>query len=172
MVRPFALGVALFVVLSGAGAVTWGTATASSTNLSADVSSVSIAQYSPEDTSTTETGTANESEQRRFDLDLENVSECGVTCRDVTVTAVNTGNTTARNVTVETQLEAGDTVVWRGSESVSELEPNESATGTKRVRLGLSEVTQLRQNDGYVTANTTVTWDGGNETFTNRRKVT
>ena len=171
MVRPLALGVALFVVLSGVGAITWGTATASSTNRPADVSSVSIAQYSPEGTSTTETGAANESEQRQFDLDLENVSECGATCRDVTVTAVNTGNTTARNVTVETRLEAGDTVIWRGSESISELEPGESATVTKRVQLGLSEANQLRQNDGYVTANTTVTWDGGNETFTDRRKV-
>lgn len=171
MVRPLAIGVALFVVLSGAGAVVSGTPTASSADPSADAPSASTVQQAPEGTTATETGTANESEQRQFDLSIENISECGLSCRDVTVSAVNTGNTTAQNVTVETQLEAGETVVWRGNDSVSELEPNESSTVTKRVQLGPFEAYAVQQNDGYLTANTTVTWDGGNETFTERRKV-
>jgi hypothetical protein len=169
MVRPLALGVVLLLVVSGAGAVVSG---ASATAPAADAAvDVSPATADEQPASTADDATANQSEQRQFAFSIENVSDCGVTCRDVTVTARNTGNTTAENVTVETQLIAGEKVVWQGNESVDQLEPNESTTVTKRVRLGIFDVVAVEQNDGYVTANTTVTWDGGNETFSERRKV-
>jgi hypothetical protein len=172
MARLLALGVVLLLLGSGAGAVVAGaSATAPAPGASADASPSSSTAPPLERASASDDATANRTDGRQFEFSIRTVSTCGLTCRDVTVSATNTGNATATNVTVETRLEAGETVVWRGNESVERLEPNESATATKRVRFGVFDAIQVRQNDGYVTANTTVTWDGGRETFDVRRKV-
>jgi hypothetical protein len=108
----------------------------------------------------------------QFDFRVERVKNCGPTCRDVTLTVVNTGETAVRDVRAVTRIRAGDSVVWQGSESFSKLRPGESRTVTKRVNLGLFEAAQVRLNGGRVTVLTTVTWDSGRETFRERRKVT
>jgi hypothetical protein len=89
----------------------------------------------------------------------------------VTVTAVNTGAKTVRDVKAVARLAVKGNVIWVGSESVKRLVPRESITVTKRIRIGLWELIQIQRNDGYVMANTTVTWDGGRETFERCRKV-
>ena len=171
MVRPLTLGVLLVVVVSGTGGVAAGTPAPADASGPDVASSTPVVQHSLDRTSTTDPATAQLAESTQFNFTIRNVSTCGVACRDVTVTAVNTGDATARDVKVVTRLEAGENVVWRGSESIEELEPGESTTVTKRVRLGPFELVQVQQNDGYVTGNTTVTWDGGRETFSERRKV-
>lgn len=118
-------------------------------------------------------GTPTQQNDRgQFDFRVERVKSCGPTCRDVTLTVVNTGETAARDVRVVTRIRAGGSVVWRGTESFSKLRPGESRTVTKRVNLGLVEAAQVRLNGGRVTVQTAVTWDSGRETFRERRKVT
>lgn len=168
--RALTVGAVLLLVLSGTGAVA-GAPAAGGAGGPGSTSAGSVAQHSPDSPSTGNPATANQSDRRQFDFAIRNVSSCGVACRDVTVTAVNTGDTTARDVTVVTRLEAGGPVIWRGSESVERLDPGESTTVTKRVRPGPFGLIRVQRNDGYVTANTTVTWDGGRETFSDRRKV-
>lgn len=165
MTRLVALGIALIVVASGAGAVAADT-TASATGHGGPPASTT--QNAPAATD----GAANQSDDRQFGFRIQDTSDCGFTCRDVTITTTNMGNETAENITVSTQLTAGETVVWEGNESVAELEPGESMTVTERVRLDFVDAVQVQQNGGFMTANTTVTWDSGQEQFTERRKVT
>lgn len=169
MVRLVALGAALLVIVSGAGGVVASDALGvSSAGESAGTSQAVTAKQS----GPAQVGDANERGNLRFDFQIQKVEKCGVTCRDVTVTATNTRDTTARNVEFVTKMYAGDNVVWTGNETFERVEPGETKTVTKRVNLGLLEAAQVRQNGGYVTAETNVTWDSGNETFTERRKVT
>jgi hypothetical protein len=166
MVRLVALGVVLLVVASGLGP---GVSTAAESPTVNDATIDSAAQHAP--TSAAADSAANRSDDRQFDFRIQRVSDCGFTCRDVTITATNTGDATAENVTVQTQLATGERAVWRGSESVAELGPGESTTVTKRVTVGYFDALAVLGNGGDVTANTTVTWDSGSETFTERRKV-
>lgn len=135
------------------------------------VGGVASAATAPSTNQTDASSAADGPDDRQFAFDIQNTSTCGFTCRNVTVTATNTGNTTAENVTVSTELSVGDTVVWEGNDSVENLEPGESVTVTKRVQIDYADALLVQRNDGYMTANTTVTWDDGQETFTERRKV-
>ena len=60
-----------------------------------------------------------------FGFVIDNIEECGQTCRDVTSTLSNQQDATAENVTVHTRILAGQgtdgDVVWRGSEDVGTL---------------------------------------------------
>ncbi|SFR35624.1 hypothetical protein [Halogeometricum limi] len=155
MVRILTLCVALLLVCSGFGVVA----------ADATVQTTTETPSAPTDQS------ENATDERQFDFSVGNVTNCGLTCRDVTVTAVNTGDEAAANVTVATWLLAGDTVVWNGTETVDSLDANESVTVTKRVQVGFFDALAVMRNDGYVTANTTVSWDAGEEAFSERRKV-
>lgn len=158
MTRLVAVGIVLVVVASGVG-------------VAAADTPASTTQNAPAPSATTE-ATANESDDRQFGFRIKNTTDCGFTCRDVAIVTTNTGNETAENITVSTRLATGGTVVWQGDESVSELEPGEAMTVTKRVQLDFVDAVRVQQNGGYMTANTTVAWDGGEEQFTERRKVT
>ena len=166
MVRLVALGVVLLVVASGIGS---GAAAAAGSPAANGATIASAAQHAPASAATD--SAANRSDDRQFAFRIQRVSDCGFTCRDVTITATNTGNATAENVTVQTRLKTGERVVWRGNESVAELGPGESTTVTKRVTVGYFDALAVLANGGDVTANTTVAWDSGTETFTERRKV-
>ncbi|ADQ68263.1 hypothetical protein C499_14880 [Halogeometricum borinquense DSM 11551] len=165
--RIFTLGVVVLVVASGIGAGAIPAAQASVGD-----APVTSAPQDVSDSAASPNSTADQSDDRQFEFDIWNISTCGFTCRNVTITATNTGDEMAKDVTVQTQLETGDTVVWQGNESVSELDSGESKTMTKRVQVGLLDALSVKRNDGHVTANTTVTWNSGNETFTDEWKVT
>lgn len=170
MSRALTFGAVLLVLVSGAGGVV--AAGSSFGSGPADASQAATAGQSATDRSAAaQVRSDNRSGNLRFDFEIRNVERCGLTCRDVTVAATNTKNTTAQNVTVVTEMYAGDTLVWRGNETFRQVEPGETKTATKRVNLGLFEAAQIRQNGGFVTAETNVTWDSGNESFTDRRKV-
>ncbi|MFC6826640.1 hypothetical protein [Halopelagius fulvigenes] len=180
MSRVLTFGTVLLVLVSGAGGVVAADAAASPFgNGTTGTSQAVTAQQSASDRSAAAQAKGNKGKSRngnlRFDFQIRNVERCGLTCRDVTVTATNTKNTTARNVTFVTKMYAGgngDNLVWRGNETFRKVEPGETKRVTKRVNLGLFEAAQVRQNGGFVTAKTNVTWDSGNESFSERRKVT
>lgn len=161
MVRLSILGVVLVLLLSSVGGVVSGATGATGP---AVVDTADRGQV---------TGTAaNRTADSQFDFALVNTTNCGIACREVTVSATNVGNDTVSNVTASTRLVTGERVLWEGSETVERLGPGESATATKQVQIGFFDAIAVRQNGGWVTANTTVTWDGGRETFVERRKVT
>ncbi|SDM01662.1 hypothetical protein SAMN04487949_0511 [Halogranum gelatinilyticum] len=119
------------------------------------------------DNSTADSG----SDTPSFSFVVQNIEECGTTCRDVTVAATNQMDDTATNVEVETVISADGDQLWTGTESFTEVDAGESKTRTKRVKLGYLEAAKVQNNDGYITVTTTITWDGGEQTFSERRKV-
>ena len=80
-------------------------------------------------------------------------------------------NETLTNVTAETRVLADGNLLWNRTHDFETLSVNESANRTARVGLGLRDALVVAGNDGWVTVETTVSWDGGNATFDERRRV-
>ena len=110
-----------------------------------------------------------------FAFTIDNIEQCGQTCRDVTSTLSNQQDTTAENVTVYTRIFAGQGTdgdeVWRGSEDVGTLPAGESYTPTRQVELSFSDGLKIENNDGWITVQTTVETEDGAVTFTDQRQV-
>lgn len=102
---------------------------------------------------------------------IDSIEACGNTCRDVTATLENTGDTTRENVTVTTEMYAGEDLLWKGTNRVGRLEPGENNTATRRVDVGFDGAVAIQSNDGYVTVRTVVSHDGGRTVFENRKQV-
>ncbi|WP_297889427.1 hypothetical protein [uncultured Halorubrum sp.] len=112
-----------------------------------------------------------------FTFTVDETTECGTTCRDVTATLNNERNETATGVTTYTRIYAGendtdtDDVVWEGTVDVGTLEGGASHTATERVELSLLDAGKVSQNDGWITIVTTVESDDGTVTFRESRRV-
>jgi hypothetical protein len=124
------------------------------------------------------TGTASDGAETPtppFGFVIENIEECGTTCRDVTTTLTNQQDATAEDITVYSRIFAGQGTdgeeVWRGEEPVGTLEAGESYTTTRQVELSYSEAYAVRQEDGWITIQTTVETADRTVTFTEQRQV-
>lgn len=123
-------------------------------------------------TTRTTTGTAT---QPAFTFRIDEVTECGLTCRTVTATVENRQSAAAAT-TAETRLYAGNTTasdarVFRETQNFGTLQPGESVTTSTDVDLSASEAIQVQDAGGWVTIVTVVT-DGDETVRTEeRRKV-
>ena len=110
-----------------------------------------------------------------FSFAVEQVEQCGQTCRDVTTSLVNQQSSEATNVAVETRIYAGNETsgdpVWTGEEDVGTLPAGELETTTKRVDLSLSDALAVEQNGGWITIETTVRPDDKSMRIVERRDV-
>lgn len=159
------MAVALVTVLAVAAGPAAGLASAN-----APVADGEAAQVGQDDeTATNETAT-NESD--RFELDADLVERCGLNCRNVTANLTNTGNDTAENVTANVTITADDEEVWERNYTLGNVSANESVERSSEISVGPRDLYAIEQNDGFVFINVTVEWDGGNQTFTERRQVT
>lgn len=173
-------GVALLVVAGVAGAFVTGFGPAPGGDSGSDVESFPTATSTatPSDDGTGGSGTSGTTTATAvppYGFTINSIEECGQTCRDVTSTLTNQQETTAENVTVYTRIFVGnDTdgdVIWQGKESVGTLDAGESYTATRRVELSYSEAIAVRQNDGWITVQTTVKSNDRTVTFTDQRQV-
>lgn len=112
-----------------------------------------------------------------FAFTIDNIEECGQTCRDVTATLHNNQDETATGVTVFTRVFAGEDnnaeedIVWEGKEEVGTVEAGASHTTTRRVELSLQDAQKINQNDGWITIVTTVQTDDRTVTFRDSEQV-
>lgn len=107
-----------------------------------------------------------------FAYTVDNIEECGQTCRDVTATITNEGNETATNVTVETNIYTEGDLIWEGEEDIGTLEAGADYTSTQRVELSFGDAMKVEDNDGWITIETIVRFDEGQEVITEERQVT
>ncbi len=114
---------------------------------------------------------ADSAENPAFLFQVDQIKSCGRTCRDVTATVTNQQNSTATNVKIVTQIYTKQDKLWEGSQTFDHIDSSASKTRTERVKLGYLDAIKVKQNGGYVTVKTTVTWNGGQQTFSQRRKV-
>lgn len=132
----------------------------------------------PSDGGSTDAGSGTSStETPPFSFTIDNVEECGQTCRDVTSTLQNNQNETATDVTVFTRLFAGEDntadedMVWEGKEEVGSLGGGASYTTTRGVELSLQEARKIDQRDGWITIVTSVQTDDRTVTFRDSQLV-
>ncbi|WP_380678563.1 hypothetical protein [Salinigranum sp. GCM10025319] len=124
------------------------------------------------DSADSTTGTARPAP---FGFVITETEPCGQTCRDVTVALTNNRASTATNVSVSTRIFAGndtdDGQVWEGREDVGTLAAGETVTSTRRVELGFGGALTVRNSDGWVTIETTVSSAEETTTFTRTEQV-
>ncbi|EJN60972.1 hypothetical protein [Halogranum rubrum] len=109
--------------------------------------------------------------ETEFAFAVRNIENCGQTCRDVTVELTNTMDSPATDVEVNTRITTDGDEIWSASESFDEVDDGASKTETKRVKLGYFDAAKVKQNGGTIRIKTTVAWDGGEQTFSETRKV-
>jgi hypothetical protein len=125
------------------------------------------AETGTEGASTTET-------QPAFSFVIDNIEECGQTCRDVTATITNNQDEAATGVTVRSEIYTGDSYdnkIWEGSSEIGELSAGESYTETKTVDLSYQDAYAVDQNDGWILLKTYVITDDGTYVFKEERDV-
>ncbi|MFB6233820.1 MAG: FxLYD domain-containing protein [Halopenitus sp.] len=106
-----------------------------------------------------------------FAYAVDSIEKCGQTCRDVTATITNDGNETATNVTVETNIYTDGDLIWEGSEDIGMLKAGAEYTSTQRVELSYGDAAKVEDNNGWITIETIVRFDGGQEVITEERQV-
>jgi len=122
--------------------------------------------------STTTTATPQMADtEAAFVFAIDDIQECGDTCRDVTATLSNDGGEAAANVTVETNVYTDGDLIWEGDEDVGRLDAGGEHTSTKRVELGYSDALKVENNDGWITIETIVRFEDGQQVFTEERQV-
>lgn len=112
----------------------------------------------------------------QFAFVVEEITECGTTCRTVTSSVTNDGDETATGVVVETRLYAGNSTaesdrIYTGIEDVGELAAGETARTTRDVDLSASEALAVDRAGGWVTVVTVVQSDQTTERSTTRRQA-
>jgi hypothetical protein len=112
-----------------------------------------------------------------FTFTIDEIEECGQTCRDVTATLHNNQDDTATGVTVFTRVFAGEAntaeqdMVWEGKEEVGTIDAGATHTTMRRIELSLQEANKIQQNDGWITIVTTVQTDDQTVTFRDSEQV-
>jgi len=110
-----------------------------------------------------------------FAFRVEEIENCGETCREVTATVENTQSESASGVTVATTIYAGENSteerVWENTEEIGTLAAGETDTSTERVDLSLMEAYAIEGNDGWITIETTVESDEKTVTLRETRQV-
>lgn len=126
----------------------------------------------------TEYNSDGDSDVPPFSFTVDEIEECGQTCRDVTATLTSDRNETASEVTVYIRIFAGenstdpDDLVWEGTEEVGTLEAGGTHTTTERIDLSLWDARKVEQNDGWITILTTIESDEETITFSDSERVT
>ena len=107
----------------------------------------------------------------RFEATVENLSTCGPTCRNVTATLRNEGETPATNVSLDMHLTANGSQVWTGTRSIGRLEPGATVRWVQSADVGFGGSGTVLENDGYVTIWFEVHHAGESETLQTRLKA-
>lgn len=112
-----------------------------------------------------------------FSFIVNEIENCGLTCRDVTATITNTATEPASDVTVTTTLYAGENStdpeaqVWEGTEAVGTLDGGDSYATADRIELSFTDARTIQQHDGWITIRTTVDAEERTTTFQRSRQV-
>ncbi|MFW5948743.1 MAG: hypothetical protein ACOCSD_04000 [Halolamina sp.] len=119
-------------------------------------------------------GETDSASEEPFSFVIEDIEECGQTCRDVTASITNNQDETATGVAVRSEIYTGedyDNKIWEGTSEVGELSGGESYTDEKRVDLSLREAYAVDQNDGWILIETYVVTDDKTYVFKEERQV-
>jgi hypothetical protein len=98
----------------------------------------------------------------RFDAQVDDITNCGLTCRTLTYTLQNRGTATAESVAVGIRVLTDGEQVYEGSQAVGDLDPRSQRTGISTdIDVGLGGGRKISSNDGWVVAELTPRTAGG-----------
>lgn len=123
-------------------------------------------------------GFVSSPETDAFSFTVDNVDECGTTCRDVAATLHNNQNVTATGVIVFIRIFAGEDntdmgdLVWERKVEVGTLEAGGSYTTTERVELSIRDARKVERENGWITILTVVESDEKTVRFQESERVT
>jgi hypothetical protein len=103
-----------------------------------------------------------------FAVTVDDLTECGATCRNFTGTVRYTGEGTARDVTLDVRVTAEGSELWNATETVGEVQAGGSYRLVREAEIGYRESSTVLSNDGYVTVWIEVDHAGGTETLRKR----
>jgi len=106
-----------------------------------------------------------------FNASVDNITECGSTCRDVDYTLMNIGQSDATDFSVRMHITSGGDEIYNESVNLATLEANSEESRTERVELSRSGAFTVNSNGGDVTINITPMSGNVSETFTFERNV-
>lgn len=95
-----------------------------------------------------------------YTIDVEQIEECGNTCREVTLTLLNEGRKDWEDVVVDARLTAGGNLIYSGEEEVGDLASGKSYTTTREVNLSADDMVAVQQNDYVVTVRIVINGSG------------
>jgi hypothetical protein len=129
-------------------------------------------QADPFPTEAQQSGTATAAP---FDVSVQRVTQCGRTCRDMTISLANEQPTAAEDVTVYTRMVAGTgtdgPVLFENRHLVGMLGAGAATTVPEHLDLSLSDVATIGTADGRVTVQLTIQSTDETMTVTDRRVV-
>ena len=148
------------------------TTAAGDTQTAADGGSTGANTPTPTDTGGGQTAT-DTATQAAFAYQIDEVTECGTTCRTVTATVTNQQSTDA-DVTSETQIYAGNTTaddarVFAETQELGTVAAGGSVTTSTDVELSTTEALAVDNADGWITVVTVIS-DGDDTVRTVERR--
>lgn len=106
-----------------------------------------------------------------FTFTIKKIEECGNTCRKVTGSITNNQNETATGVVVRSEIYTDGDKIWEGKSELGTMEPDETVSDTKTVKLSYGEAYKVKQNDGKILVKTYVITDETTYVFKEQRDV-
>lgn len=103
-----------------------------------------------------------------FNAMLNDVSKCGLTCREIKYTLQNRGQLSANQVTVGIQVHTGGDQVYDATQSIGDLQSRTQKAGiTRQIDVGIGGGNKIQNNNGEITLTLTPESESGvSENFT------
>ncbi|WP_340099035.1 PKD domain-containing protein [Salinibaculum salinum] len=103
-------------------------------------------------------------EMSAVEMRITDVTECGLTCRDVSYAIENPTNRSVDDLTADMTVTTGSETVWQNERTIGDVHAGETVTLEETVEFDRSQTTTILDNDGAVTI--TVELQSANETRT------
>ena len=111
----------------------------------------------------------------QFDLAVEEVRPCGPSCGTGTLQLANTGAEPATNVSITTDVYAGQDVdgpqLWTDTTFLGDIAPSETVSQSKRATWDEGTVELVRSANGWVTFEMTVRTDDSTMRFSGTERL-
>jgi hypothetical protein len=88
----------------------------------------------------------------QFNAELNSMTECGTTCREIDYTIQNTGKAVAEGVTVRIRVRTGGDEVYNKTQSIDNIPSRAQKSGIiHQIDVGIGGGSNIKSNDGEVT---------------------
>jgi nitrous oxidase accessory protein NosD len=106
-----------------------------------------------------------------LELQLRNITECGLTCRNVKYELKNPTSSPVSDLTADISINAGGETVLETEQAIGDVAAGETVTLTDRIEINQSQLTTILENDGKVTVEVQLRMGDATRTLTFDREL-